>query len=555
MKINILNRNVYSLIAAGEIVERPSSVIRELLDNSIDAGAANIIIEVINGGKKRISVIDDGEGIEKEDMELSVLPHSTSKIKNASDIESIETYGFRGEALHAISRISMISIESRSNDSENANKIYVKQGDIVENEVSVLHKGTIVEVNEIFHNIPARRKFLKSDNVELNHCIREFEHHALANPEISFKFINNGHVIVNLIKSELKDRISDIVGETFINNSFKINYFSRKTKVIGFIGKPEAFTDKKSRINHIFVNSRHVFNPLIRKALYSAMGTQLQHRHLPYVIMVEAPSKNLDVNIHPAKKEIKFKNENEIFPIIINSVKSGIQAENQYKEEIHKFENYSRITGNEGKSQRKLFSDFDYSIRSKTINSEMLNTYFYQYEKTYIITQLKGQLYMIDQHAAHERIMYEKYLYQKENISSQKLLFSYTVKLEPELFEIYEESKDKLEKNGFITRPFGRNIILVEGIPALVENKFNEADFINILEDLKNNENVLSIDEVIKIIACRSAVKAGTELSESEMAKIFSDLFNCENPFACPHGRPTIKAFTKSDIEKWFKRT
>ena len=151
--------------------------------------------------------------------------------------------------------------------------------------------------------------------------------------------------------------------------------------------------------------------------------------------------------------------------------------------------------------------------------------------------------------------MYEKYLSQKENISSQKLLFSYTVKLEPELFEVYEESKDNLKSNWCITRPFGRNIILVEEIPALIENKFNEADFINILDDFKRNKNISSIDEVIKIIACRSAVKAGTELSEGEMAKIFSDLFNCENPFACPHGRPTIKAFTKNDIEKWFKRT
>ncbi|MCK4523862.1 hypothetical protein KAU15_02950, partial [candidate division WOR-3 bacterium] len=210
---------------------------------------------------------------------------------------------------------------------------------------------------------------------------------------------------------------------------------------------------------------------------------------------------------------------------------------------------------NDEKFQRKLFSDFDYSIKPKIMSNEMGNAYFYQYEKTYIITQLKGQLYVIDQHAAHERIMYEKFLYQKENISSQKLLFSYTVKLEPELFEVYEESKDDLKSNGFITRPFGRNIVLVEGIPALIENKFNEADFINILDDFKRNKNISSIDEVIKIIACRSAVKAGTELSEGEMAKIFSDLFNCENPFACPHGRPTIKAFTKNDIEKWFKRT
>lgn len=549
MKIKKLSEDVYSLIAAGEIIERPASVIRELIQNSIDAGAKTIIVELENGGKDLLRVIDDGHGMDIDDMKLSVEAHATSKIINADDINSVDTYGFRGEALHSVSSVSRMTIESRAEGSENAHIMHVREGAIDDMTECSLDRGTIITVEEIFYNLPARRKFLKSNNVELNHCIREFEYHALANPHIAFKLIHNGHNTLSLSVCSSIERVENICGSNFIEHSFPIDYYSDNMHIGGFVGKPDIFSDRKTSIAFMFVNKRYIFNPLIRRALYTAFGTQLAHRNLPYVVFIDIKPEMIDVNIHPAKKEIKFRNESDIFKTVVNGVKSGIQVD-AVRHEVHEMDISPMQQYSEQTEQSALFESYEMSPQGFARES----TDFYQFRNKYIITRLKDRLYIIDQHAAHERIMYEKFLNNKDNISPQNLLFSITVKLDAQLMEIYEKSADTLKKSGFNIRVFGRNVVLIEAVPSIIEGTFGNEEFIQLLEDFRNNENIGIIDEVLKLIACRSAVKAGQRLNEYEMAKIFSDLFSCNNPFACPHGRPTLKYFEENEIEKWFKR-
>lgn len=550
MKIRRLSQNVYSLIAAGEIIERPASIIRELIQNSIDACAENVIVEVENGGRDMLRVIDDGTGMDRDNLQLSIEAHATSKIFKADDINSVSTYGFRGEALHSVSSVSRLTIESRSEDDDAAHIMHVREGRVDDISQCGLDRGTIITVRDIFYNLPARRKFLKSINVELNHCIREFEYHALANPGIAFKFIHNGHNTITLPANTMKERVEHICGTNFAENAFSVDYYMNDIHISGFVGKPHIFTDAKTSIAFMFVNRRHIFNYLIRRALYTAFGTQLSHRNLPYVIFGEIPPQMIDVNIHPAKKEIKFRNESDIFKAYVNAVKSGIQVDT-VKHEAYISDTSPMQQANEEPGQSALFEAYEMMPQSGVVRDF---TNFYQFKNKYIITRLKNRLYIIDQHAAHERIMYEKFLNNKDNLSPQNLLFSLTVRLDAQLMETYEQTADVLGRSGFATRVFGRNVVLIEAVPSIIEGSFGNEEFTDLLNDFRNNENISAIDEALKLIACRSAIKAGQKLNEYEMAKIFSDLFSCSNPFACPHGRPTVKYFEEDEIERWFKR-
>ncbi len=561
MKINILPQDVYSLIAAGEIIERPASIVRELIQNSIDANADSITLEVNEGGKSLIRVVDTGEGMSYEDLKICILPHSTSKIKHSDDLKHITTYGFRGEALHAISRVSILSIESRDKLFEYGHGIVVKNGKIVEEYETPLNQGTIISVKDIFYNLPARKKFLKTQYTEFSYCNKEFVNYAIVNENINFKLIHNGKIIYNLKISDRDDRIRDVFGKDFVDNTYKLDFFQNDIRITGYIAKPNLFDNTKYRFNHIFVNNRYVSSPIIRRAVYSGFEGQLANRYCPFIIFIELAPELIDINIHPAKKEIKFTNEKELFPAIVSSIKSAINI-NKYMEKKDIGFNSNDVNSSYSKSdfnsaeEQKLFSDFDFEISEKVreIHSNE-QSFFWQYAKSYIITELKGHLYVIDQHAAHERIMYEKFKNQKDNLTPQKLLFSHTIELPIELMEVYEKTQNIINKAGFITRKFGKNIILLEGIPAIIERNFDNNDFLELLEDFDKLNEIKSVDNIIKTLACKSAIKANTKLNEMEMAKIFSELFNCDNPYACPHGRPTIMKFEKAEVEKWFKRT
>lgn len=551
MTIRTLPEKVYSLIAAGEVIERPSSVVRELIQNSIDAGSDSIELILRGGGRDSISVIDNGEGMDKEDLLNCIKPHSTSKIAREDDLASISTYGFRGEALHSVASVSRLTIETCADSNETAYCLETGFSGNTDISRTARQRGTTVTVNDLFRNMPARRKFLKSDSVEANHSMHQFMMYALANESIKFRLKNNSSIVHSIEKQSQQERAGYIAGPEFTDNSYSIDFFSNEMHITGYVGKPDIFSDKRTRINHMFVNRRYIYNPLVRKALYSAFDSQLSHRYLPFIIFIDIPPDLIDVNIHPAKREIKFRNEKDVFPAIINAVRSAVQV----RRAIDSRNALGVVPEmNDSRQDSEAVPLFSEESSTLTTYTGQQTSQLWQFNKSYIITQLKGKLYVIDQHAAHERIMYERFTDSSE-LTPQRMLFSKTIKLDSELMETYEDNEDYLKSNGFITRKFGNDIILLEGVPSIIESNFTENDFTAILEDFNSNRTIGSIDDMLKLMACRTAIKANTVLSQVEMAKILSDLFRCDNPYACPHGRPTVRIFDTDEIERWFKRT
>ncbi|MDD3804237.1 MAG: DNA mismatch repair endonuclease MutL, partial [bacterium] len=316
MKIRILPENVYSLIAAGEVIDRPASVVRELVQNSIDAGSSQVTVSIENGGKSLISIIDDGCGMDEGDLKIAAMKHSTSKIATADDIHDVMTYGFRGEALNSVSLVSDFKIESCSRDDENGNSASILYGEGFKISPSPVTSGTMVTVKNIFQNMPGRKKFLKSDNVENNYCEKEFMNLAMANPNVTFKFISDGRVVYNLKSNPLEKRIAEIKGEEFVKNSLFVNYFQDGVRVFGFVGKPQLFDDRKFNFYHVFVNKRIVQYPQLKRAVYMPFGSQLNKHFTPYIIFLEVNAQEIDVNIHPAKKEVRFFREDKIFSAV-----------------------------------------------------------------------------------------------------------------------------------------------------------------------------------------------------------------------------------------------
>jgi len=555
VKIKILPESVYRLIAAGEVIDRPSSVVRELVQNSLDALSSNITLSVTNGGKEMINVIDDGEGMDRDDLHFAMVKHATSKIENFDDLKSVKTYGFRGEALYSIGLVSNLLIESITKDDEIGNLIEADCGKIVREEKSSIEKGTSVVVKDIFKNVPARKRFLKSDLYELKKIEDEFLFHALANENVNFKFIVDGRVIFNLKKNTLENRIREIKGDTFLGDSFKIDYFEKNIMVKGIVGKPVIFNNLKFQANLVFINKRNVFYPQIKKAVYSAFGTQLKKGFTPYILFIQIPPECVDVNVHPMKKEVKILCENDLFYVVNRSVKSGLTVkkvmesneEHSFDIDLHRPEIFIR--------EEKLFSDLDFYLSEKKENfygNENLK--FWQFQNSYIFVSVKNKLYILDQHAAAERINYEKFLKEKSKIVSQKLLFPFTLRVTTEIFSFLSENLHMMEKIGFSIRMFDNNKILVESVPSIVNEKFGKEDFEDFISEIYEMGFGSEFDQILKTLACKASLKAGTKLNPVEMEELFNGLFKCENPHSCPHGRPTFLVFEMDDFDKWFKR-
>lgn len=558
MKIRILPENVYSLIAAGEVIDRPASVVRELVQNSIDASSSQITVSLENGGKSLISVIDDGDGMDAGDLKIAAMKHSTSKISTADDIHEIMTYGFRGEALNSVSHVADLRIESCPRHEGEGSSVAVNFGEAGEVEPAPISKGTMITVRDIFSNMPGRKRFLKSENVEHNYCEKEFLNIAMANPDVSFKLISDGRVTWNLKSGALEKRVSEIKGEEFVKNSMAVNYYSDGIKVAGFIGKPPLYDSKRHSYSHVFVNKRAVQYPQIKRAVYMPFGSQLNRHFTPYVIFIEIDAKEVDVNIHPAKKEVRFFREDRVFSAVSVAVRESMRyhemtssngdvQEEMTQSVLERPEAYSK--------ESSLFAEVDFALSEK--NSEQrVQEYsrFWQFNDSYILVNLKEKLYFIDQHAAHERIMFERVMKEHEKISSQQLLFPVIARLSSELYDFFESNRERIEGWGFIVRELDRMKILVEGIPSVITENFDSNDFLEFLTEIRQSGSSMRMEEVSKIIACKAAIKAGKKLKISEMEDLFNQLFMCENPYSCPHGRPTFITFDKDEVGRWFRR-
>ncbi|PRR81340.1 DNA mismatch repair endonuclease MutL [Clostridium vincentii] len=607
-RINLLDEDTSNKIAAGEVIERPSSVVKELIENSIDANAKNITVEIEEGGTSLIRIIDDGDGIYPEDLKKAFLPHATSKIKDSEDIFSIKTLGFRGEALPSIAAVSLVNVKSRIGEEDFGRELIIEGGVIKEFKECGSNKGTSLEVRDIFFNVPARKKFLKTLSRESTLITDVVNKAALANPNISFKLYNSGKKIVHTYGTDdLKDVLRTVYGKNISDN---LVYFEKIDDIItlyGYIGTEEIARGSRNN-QSIFVNGRYIKHKSIAVAVEHAFKSFSTVNKFPFfIIFIDIYPDLIDVNIHPTKAEIKFTDDRIIFKQVFEAVHSALKEkvfsnfrlpEEKINEDISfKIEELKLDIKQLGDEKVALLSlekkdrlevtlpldlknevvrdptneliketSIPFNVESKDEALTIGKTAKFppikligQFNKTYILGEYDEVLYMIDQHAAHEKILFEKYLKNIENASLivQPLLIPTIIDLTIDDYANYEENYDVFKTAGFMLEAFGGNTLSLKEVPYFLGKLDPKGLFINILDDLKNLGTGKTVDvkyNRIATMACKAAVKGNDSLSEIEMLKLVEELRYIDDPFHCPHGRPTIIKFSNYDLEKKFKR-
>lgn len=620
--IKVLDDITINKIAAGEVIEKPASIVKELVENSIDAGADSITIEAAGGGLSLLRIIDNGRGIAEEDMETAFLRHATSKIEDEVDLNTITTLGFRGEALASIAAVSKVEMLSRIKDSVIGNKLSIAGGTILEKEQCGCPEGTVITVRDIFYNTPARLKFLKSESREAMNITSIVENLAMSHTNISFKYrLNDKNILATKGDGDLKSVLLAVYGKEVIKNIIPVNAAKDFVSVKGFIGNSSI--SKNSRNNQsIFINYRFVKNKTITAAVEAAYKSMLTINKFPFFVLeVSVNPEFIDVNVHPTKAEIKFQDEQIVFKAVYHSVKEALisiadfaeDSNKEFKENnTHAFiTNIPKVNYTQEKMDfpekdygLNLNSELNYkgnSITAERVNekhnlddgmalkSQLQNTKAdYSYNKytppsqsasedvknrvpkfeplavvgqihfMYIIAEGMADMYMIDQHAAHERIYYEKYLdeYNKSKVQSQSSIAPLIVDLSLSEKQGLLQNIDVFNRLGYEIEDFGGNSIAIRGIPVIYGNPNPRELFNEILSeiDLNKKDIMNSIDKVFYTMACKSAVKAGDKLSYKEMTELIEQLRLCDNPFNCPHGRPTIIKMSYYELEKKFKR-
>ena len=687
-KIVLLDELTINKIAAGEVIERPASVVKELVENSIDAGATNITVEIQNGGISKIRIIDNGSGMSKDDLEFSFERHATSKIRKAADLENVKSMGFRGEALASIAAIAHVELVSKTEDDNIGHKIVVEGGKILEIEDSASQKGTTITVSNLFFNTPVRYKFLKKDFTEAGYIEDAVTRIAIANPNIAIKLINGNKTIIQTNgNGDLKTVIYTIYGKEIAEGLLEVNYEYEGIKVTGAIGKPEIARNNRS-YQMFFVNKRYIKDKTLSAGVEQAFkGLIPIGKYGVVVLNIEIEPNKIDVNVHPTKLEIRFQEEQKVFKAIYHSVKDTLLKgdlvkeverepvveeqklevnqepvkleENQIKtgqvvepkvetEDIKKsgfmglfkkkekdadefIENYSTNTLQEifaeksagqpeeveiptqeqknkmediiekqkelenPKVEEPTSKDFDEmyvktfgklpetqkieensnKIDVKTLKEVENISVFEEKENyntipkykfigalfsTYLVIEMKDEIYIIDQHAAHERVMYEKVkknFYNNMEKDSQIMLLPDIIELSHKERAIVKENTDLFKKAGFIIEEFGDNTIRLIGVPSLCMDLDTKELFLEILDEIDTvaiTAKQEKEDKFISTIACKAAVKANMKLTNEEVDTLMRQLLVLPNPFTCPHGRPTAIKMTRYDIERKFNR-
>ncbi|HLD55206.1 MAG TPA: DNA mismatch repair endonuclease MutL [Candidatus Nanoarchaeia archaeon] len=573
MVIKLLDNSIINKIAAGEVIERPASVVKELLENSFDSGADEIKIEISEAGIKKIKISDNGSGMTKEDSLISYKRHTTSKITNEEDLFSINSLGFRGEALASIAEVSNLKIITKTFDSSLGTFIEVEGGKLIKEEQIGCSNGTIIEVNDLFFNVPARKNFLKSNEIELSKIINIITKYALIKNDVSIKLIHNGKEILNSQKTNfLINNIIFIYGPEIAKDLINVNYEENGVIIKGYISKPVLTRADKSD-QSLYVNKRYVKNNIISQAIYEAYKTLLFiNRHPVFILELLIDPKEIDVNVHPAKTEIRIKKEELISGIVFNSIKNAFQNSN-----LIVSASLENETNQKPIKKYEFTKDKQSVLMVKDSNSHLINPYseksdfikkknifenfylFGQINKTYIIGENPEGLIVLDQHAAEERVNYEKFMNEKKSgaIKKQNLLTPRIIELTPVQYCAALNNKTFFESLGFHFDDFGNNSIKLTTIPEIFGRLKSTLllDVINELVNLKGKIIDKEIEERIIRFACRASVKAGEELTSAQMRQLIENLGKTNNPYSCPHGRPTLISFSIADLEKKFKRT
>ena len=577
-KINVMDDVLINKIAAGEVVERICNVVKELVENSIDAGSNNIKIELLESGTKLIKVIDDGCGMSHEDASLCFLRHATSKIKNENDLYFINTLGFRGEALAAISAVSDTILDTY--DGNESTLVTVKAGKITSTKTGSMRKGTIIEVKKLFYNTPARLKFLKSLYTELANTTMVIEKIALSHPNISFTLINDEKVIVKTSGSnDLYKTIHEIYGVNTTKNMIKIYSENYDYVISGYISNLNI--SRTNRNNMItLVNGRVVVNSSVNKTIKEAYHTVLAENKYPIVVInIETDPTLVDVNIHPTKQDIKFSKLESLEDLLFNTIKSALNEANNtfksYVETSYKVPEYKLVEDtNEYEINNNLYEEdkqveeirLDLSTNEETINYEEDNREETLIKPvglalgTYLIAQDEDIMYMIDIHAANERINYEKYTEElsKSKVYVTDMLIPLTLEYSHNEFMSINNNIDKIRDLGFKVEEFGSNSFRITAHPSWLKEGYEVESIKKIFElfiELKGEfDKVKFNDKICATLACKMSVKGNTAITYSEQEELLNRLFKCNFPYTCPHGRPTIIKYPLHELEKLFKR-
>lgn len=643
--IHLLDNSLINKIAAGEVVERPASVVKELMENSIDAGATSITVEVNEGGIGMIRITDNGRGIPKDEVKTAFLRHATSKLTSIEDLEDIMTLGFRGEALSSIASVAQVEMVTKTKDSSTGTRIVINGGIVEKEEEAAANEGTVFTMKNLFYNTPARRKFLKKPATEGGYVSEIVNRIALGHPEIAVKYINNGNTIMQTNGGgDLRSAILYIYGKQIASQMLETSYSKEGFTVEGYAAKPELSRGNRNYEN-FFINGRYIKSTVVQNAVEDAYKGKLMVGKFPvFVLNLKVPANTVDVNVHPTKLEVRFSDENLIYDIMYNAVTKALKqtelipvvewdkpkkvksdyvqgviedikkpdsdfkysdepvtksysaadslAEKSDFKENQKKENnknpvlsamdklYGSDAGiynenndkNTKEVKREVITDTGHT--EEVINKPVLTEnkeesskkpFFNNYRiigqifGTYWIIEQNNCMYLIDQHAAHERALYEDFIekFKTSKISSQQLLQPVAVNLSESEKVIVEENRELLESFGFEIEEFGARTYAVRAVPYVFNAPSNVSFFVDII-DMLADKNMKSIydtkEDAIATMSCKAAVKGNDRLSYSEAQELIQRLLKLENPFTCPHGRPTIIEMTRYELEKKFKR-
>lgn len=613
-KIKILDESVSNMIAAGEVVENPASMIKELLENSLDAGSQMVSLEIKNGGRD-VKIIDDGHGMSKEDLLLSVERHATSKISKKDDLYNLYTYGFRGEALSSIAAVSKISMSSKTKEENIGNYITVLGGKITNLKEIQRNIGTTIEIKDLFFNTPARLKFLRKAATEYGNIKDIIIQEALANPNIAITLILDGKVSIKTSGNGIENAIVEIFGKNVLKNV--------KSFDLGFLGNGTLYRSTKDSI-FTFVNNRMVKSKIIENAIIDGYYTKLMKGKYPFAILfLNVDPKEVDVNVHPSKKIVKFSDEEEIYNFVLKKIESTFERDDNFvsptlTEKIEKdekrfldfsdFENFTPIKGENQRfenmntpiedkieDEKEEIIEKKMSIESEELSYEIDENYDQEEEKieensinivknkkeikkdivlqkssdiidtkfriigqvfdTFILVEREGIFEIYDQHIVHERILYEKLkkMYYSDKTSMQQLLVPIRVSIDPRELEIISENIEEFKKSGFEIDRFSDNEILIRSVPILDFNDSTENIFRNVLNNIKEKRYTDIRENILISMSCKGAIKANQKLSFEEMETMVRKLHEI-GEYTCPHGRPIIVKITLDDLEKLFKR-
>jgi DNA mismatch repair protein MutL len=609
--INLLPENIANQIAAGEVIQRPASAVKELLENSVDAGATEISLYVNDAGKSLIQVIDNGKGMSETDARMCFERHATSKIKNIDDLFQIKTMGFRGEALASIAGVSQVEIKTRKEDESIGTYIEIENSVVVSQEPVATNVGTNISMKNLFFNVPARRNFLKSNASELKHIIDEFIRVAMSFPDIFFSLFSNGQEVFHLGKGSLKQRIVQILGNNYAAKLVSVKEETDYMNIYGFVGKPE--TAKKTRGDqYFFVNNRFIKSAYLNHAVMNAFSDMIAKDSFPmYTLFIEIDPSQLDINVHPTKQEIKFEDERIIYAFVQSAVKHSLAqfsvtptldfdldvsiqqseavskpftSEKQIsasgtslfqtftrKNQAHFIDSKSDLAGwNEGinlesADQPREAASLDYqgnafrSLQHRFPDKSPTSDEYIQLHNSFIIAQNENGFLVVNQQNAHERILYEQFgnAMKGKPIAIQRSLFPVTLEFTPADTVLFNELLPDLYLLGYQVEPFGSNTFVIQGSPSDIPDGNEKAALEKMLEQFKHfnmEANFSKREKLLRSMAWQQSIKAGTKLTQKEINGLMTNLFNCEVNNTTPNGKPVFLEFKKDELNKMFGR-